>query len=319
MFSLVITVISIALVAALALATLYYGGKAFSAGAAGATAAKVITQGEQLLGASELYRVKTGQWPLSSQHLVDEGYLKSFPLAQGWVMPVPGQPTFVLAQVAEDVCRNVNKHTTNSNGILRQAYATHSAQCFGESLTTLKAVVTKGGKTLAAAAAVDSGGLPLAWLSADTVVPDASATSSWLVLPDRPAAEAPIAISTDFMRIQMASSSGEEYGFGSRYGAPIQRTSSTTTYTVRNTSPTFTVDLSALTVSSNFTIRNTGYLSTTCGRLGPNQQCSISLRGEAFVDESTLTATITLGMDMAIPGHALANPRLSTRFFAIND
>lgn len=51
MFSLIITIISIALVAALALATLYYGGSAFNRGSQGAIAAQLINEGQQVNGA----------------------------------------------------------------------------------------------------------------------------------------------------------------------------------------------------------------------------------------------------------------------------
>jgi hypothetical protein len=46
MFLLIITIIAIALVVALALATLYYGGDAFNKGSAEANASKVINQGQ---------------------------------------------------------------------------------------------------------------------------------------------------------------------------------------------------------------------------------------------------------------------------------
>ncbi len=52
MFSLIITIISIALVAALALATIYYGGSAFNRGSADAKAAQYINEGQQLSGAA---------------------------------------------------------------------------------------------------------------------------------------------------------------------------------------------------------------------------------------------------------------------------
>lgn len=55
MFSLIITIISIALVAALALATIYYGGSAFSRGNDGATAARLINEGQQVNGAVTMY------------------------------------------------------------------------------------------------------------------------------------------------------------------------------------------------------------------------------------------------------------------------
>jgi hypothetical protein len=56
MFSLIITIISIALVAALALATLYYGGSAFNKGSAEANASKIINEGQQINGAVQLFR-----------------------------------------------------------------------------------------------------------------------------------------------------------------------------------------------------------------------------------------------------------------------
>jgi len=54
MFSLIITIISIALVAALALATLYYGGDAFNQGRAGAEASRIINEGQQVAGGVSL-------------------------------------------------------------------------------------------------------------------------------------------------------------------------------------------------------------------------------------------------------------------------
>jgi hypothetical protein len=55
MFSLIITIISIALVAALALATLYFGGDAFNQGSAKASASTLVNQASQINGANTLY------------------------------------------------------------------------------------------------------------------------------------------------------------------------------------------------------------------------------------------------------------------------
>lgn len=54
MFSLIISIISIALVAALAAATVYFGGAAFNKGAAGADASAFINAGQQIAGAFTL-------------------------------------------------------------------------------------------------------------------------------------------------------------------------------------------------------------------------------------------------------------------------
>jgi hypothetical protein len=60
MFNLIITVISIALVAALALASIYYGGPALSKGSAKATAATLVNQGQQISGANTMYAQENG-------------------------------------------------------------------------------------------------------------------------------------------------------------------------------------------------------------------------------------------------------------------
>lgn len=54
MFSLIISIISIALVAALAAATVYFGGAAFNKGTAGADASAFINAGQQIAGAFTL-------------------------------------------------------------------------------------------------------------------------------------------------------------------------------------------------------------------------------------------------------------------------
>jgi hypothetical protein len=48
MFSLIITIVSIALVAGLAIATIYYGGSIFNSGTGKAEAAKILNEIEQI-------------------------------------------------------------------------------------------------------------------------------------------------------------------------------------------------------------------------------------------------------------------------------
>lgn len=55
MFQLIIAIIAIALVALLAVASLYYGGSAFSTGSARAAAATVVSQAQQINAAEVLY------------------------------------------------------------------------------------------------------------------------------------------------------------------------------------------------------------------------------------------------------------------------
>ena len=56
MFSLIISIIAIALVAALAGASVYYGGSAFNKGTSDATYAKMTTQADQINGAIVMFK-----------------------------------------------------------------------------------------------------------------------------------------------------------------------------------------------------------------------------------------------------------------------
>lgn len=60
MFSLIITIISIALIAAVAVASVYYGGDAFTQGNAKALAATVVGQGQQISAANTLFKNDNG-------------------------------------------------------------------------------------------------------------------------------------------------------------------------------------------------------------------------------------------------------------------
>lgn len=95
MFSLIISIIAIALVAALAAATVFYGAKSYQEHTARANVAEVMNQAEQISGAFTAYKVEKGaitiQQPCADdndpattndydgclQTLVDEGYLNS--------------------------------------------------------------------------------------------------------------------------------------------------------------------------------------------------------------------------------------------------
>lgn len=79
MFSLIITIISIALVTALALATIYYGGSAFRQGADAARAATLVNGSQQIVGAYQFYQATTGVAPTSTAQLISSGALASAP------------------------------------------------------------------------------------------------------------------------------------------------------------------------------------------------------------------------------------------------
>lgn len=85
MFSLIITIISIALVAALAVATIYYGGDIFSQQGTKAKAVKVVNAGQQINGAIEVYKAQKGTVPATLDDLVTNKMLKSLPQGE-WAM-----------------------------------------------------------------------------------------------------------------------------------------------------------------------------------------------------------------------------------------
>lgn len=212
MFSLVITIISIALVAVLALATLYYGGAAFEQGSGKAQAARVTNQFEQLKGAAEMFRVDKGRNPDTLEEMVAEGYLKAVPVAglvmsealaaQSWQMAVTGDlsqpggtregvPVFVLPVTSLEVCRAVNESAYGEKGILSEVRLQLPVQCFGSSLTDLHIVAAANAQQLAAAVAAEPvmAGTP-AWPTRISLVGATNAgipaptALDWLVAPN---------------------------------------------------------------------------------------------------------------------------------------
>lgn len=84
MFSLIITIIAIALVAVLAIATIYYGGTAMNRSSDTTVAAEALNKGNQIQGAFELYRADHGSLPVGTadeikQVLISSNYLKNWP------------------------------------------------------------------------------------------------------------------------------------------------------------------------------------------------------------------------------------------------
>lgn len=191
MFSLIITVISIALVAALALATLYYGGNAFNEGRARAEASKLHNHAQQLLGAADLFYVQKGRYPTSEAELVSEGFLDSVPIASApansvsaamaataWDMPVGGQPVFVLAggQVDYEVCATFNEQgTLRLQGVPQLAHPELLTQCYGDE-TALKVVAQKSAGQVASVLSVTE-------VAAAGTIPVEGSPTGWSVAP----------------------------------------------------------------------------------------------------------------------------------------
>jgi hypothetical protein len=80
MFNLIISIIAIALVVALAGASLYYGGDAFSQGSSEARAATFINQAQQIQAAATLFEVTQGGEAANIIALTDNGFISAVPL-----------------------------------------------------------------------------------------------------------------------------------------------------------------------------------------------------------------------------------------------
>lgn len=207
MFSLIVTIVSIVLVALLTLATLYFGGSSLTKGEEESRAVTVLTQGQQVLSAADLFRAEIGRWPNSMDELLTKGYLKQIPSVrkaatatvgaldvtglafaqQGstlvqWTQPKAGEPTFLLpSSVSVKECQLINKKSRGDNGILKQAHTTLASQCFGQDDANLSVVVSKTPATLASA--LDAA------LVKDGAIPTDSGAADWLVAPGADASQ----------------------------------------------------------------------------------------------------------------------------------
>lgn len=191
MFSLVLTIISIALVAALALSTLYYGGNAFESSSARTEATKIALQGQQLLGAAELFYNDKREWPTALAQLESGGYLKQIPVAvlsglddavaagQSWSLPIPKNPMFLLGSMSsEKVCAEINFYASlGKRKVLPLAYQGLVVQCYGAETRGFRAVFRRSTDTL-----LGEGGLGLPLTEIRPGVPPTGPTD----VPDEP-------------------------------------------------------------------------------------------------------------------------------------
>lgn len=109
MFSMIITIIAIALVAALAMATIFYGSSYYKDGQARAAATKTLAQGNQITGALELYKADKGGLPTGTsddikQALLTNNYLRTWP-ADAWQLR---DDYVVRSDLDETACKMVN-------------------------------------------------------------------------------------------------------------------------------------------------------------------------------------------------------------------
>lgn len=161
MVTLIIAIISIALIVAVVAASSYFGGDTLNDARAQAEATRLKNEEQQILAGMDVFNADRHRWPNNVQELVDTGYLISIPhgvktdtavgaagLAMnlipaahaaehadfsGWSMPRAQQPIFwTSTQVEKVICQKYNFVSRGDNGILRKPFAELSAQCFGE-------------------------------------------------------------------------------------------------------------------------------------------------------------------------------------------
>lgn len=105
MFSLIISIISIALVVALVAATMYYGGDTLNQGRTEADAATVVSAAQQITGAIQMHVALRAAEPAALQDLVTNNFLTSVPTALGNAFTFDGAAdTLSLVVASADVC-----------------------------------------------------------------------------------------------------------------------------------------------------------------------------------------------------------------------
>lgn len=229
MFSLLLTVISVALVAALAAATLFYGGQAITQSRIKAAATTVIAQGQQMLGATTLFYTERGRWPATAEELVTANYLRTLPhppqkIAQNapaadfslnsqafadtpdilWAQVQAGAPHFwLLRTVSVEVCKSLNLQVRGDDGIYNAAIPGLPIQCFGTEANYTVLIHAVGTPELGSTVPVQ-GGTPIL-----QVVPNGG---GWSLTPTTVAVTAvnltPSAVSTDGGETVVVSGSG---------------------------------------------------------------------------------------------------------------
>ena len=125
MFSLIISIIAIALVAALALASIYYGGDAFQEGTIKAEAATAVNQGQQIQGAYTIAELN-GEVTPAMADLVSKNYLKEIPKLDGKDWAIVSDNAEVVVATAE-ICLEIEKQYNDS----ATTVGTLGSQAFG--------------------------------------------------------------------------------------------------------------------------------------------------------------------------------------------
>lgn len=151
MYSLIITLVAIALVALLALATLYYGADAFFKNSISAEVATLIDQGSQVSGAYQLRSVvATNKTIPLVAGLVPEKYLTAVPVFKdvAWRNLVANDTTlWVPESTSEDTCKAFNLKLNKKDGIPKYPIKEWSKQCYGDGAASKYHILWNGNST----------------------------------------------------------------------------------------------------------------------------------------------------------------------------
>ncbi|WP_205758161.1 Ig domain-containing protein, partial [Macromonas bipunctata] len=185
MFSLIITIISIALTVAVTGGTMYYIGSSTDNGTVKTAAAGLLGQSEQLGVAIQMHSVQDGGILSDVQQLVDKKYLSTMPVppdavystgkipsANDWQIMQAGKlPVVTLqAKLREDACLALNQQHTGKAVITQALDPRKRIQCFGTS-EPYSVVVNQSGDEAVLTAAVTAWNDNLALAGEGAVIP----------------------------------------------------------------------------------------------------------------------------------------------------
>jgi hypothetical protein len=110
MFSMIITIIAIALVVALTIATLLYANNTAGEASSRSAAARALNEGNQIVGAMELYRADKGTFPTGTNEAIKAeilatNYLAAWPQGQ-WDLTTGYA---IRSDLTQEVCLATNK------------------------------------------------------------------------------------------------------------------------------------------------------------------------------------------------------------------
>lgn len=111
MFSLIITIIAVMLVAALAVATIYYGGAGFNKSDLSAQVTRRVNEAQQIKGAAALYLVENSSVStFTLEDLVNNNYLSAAPA--NWASVAQDVAGVTVDNL--DVCNAINASLNNA-------------------------------------------------------------------------------------------------------------------------------------------------------------------------------------------------------------